>query len=250
MSSYCAPCQGIIPWFVNGFKDMKWMSRLYGLEPIEYAHHQNLSDLESASQAGCPLCGMIFNLLTEVQLKGRICYEGHGAVESLRFCFVLDEPPLLSYEGSSPGFSIDLQFYSPTSPHQTPIVSTISNHMASHPLNALKEFLQPYVRNCILNHPDCGMKSMEGYLPMRLLDVGPGDESRDPVLVDSKDIRDLDNMYLDRNDQQPIFYTTLSMYKNILSFQLRGRDSPWISRYVSCFAKIQCLTTHATFFQV
>lgn len=192
--SYCNLCQGIIPWFVNGFKDLDFLERYWDSEDLDYEHHSTISDLQNASQDGCPVCKMIFGILSEVQVVNRRLFEDQETKKPLILRFVYGgtdtwSHKTLSYEGSCPGFSVKLQFYSIPSPKIIPLISVYSNHLSSNPLTAVTELYGGITNECILRHPDCNMETVQGYLPKILISVGSREGSRDPFLIETKDLR-------------------------------------------------------------
>jgi hypothetical protein len=114
---------------------------------------------------------------------------GPGRSKALHFHIYPSHDRDLTYQGTAPSCLIRFQLYSPPSErYVAPFVGITSKHLASHPPKTKK--LSHLFILCIETHLDCCLMSRKNYLPRRVIDFGPSDGSKDPVLVKAFELQE------------------------------------------------------------
>lgn len=156
-------------------------ARCDGDSRLEFKHHQTQRELLTASDTGCQLCSMIVGIqradLTWDKYRNNTAEPGHMVVYI--------EPggnPRMYYSGINRNQYVILDVYStasgsnwwPEHGHRRP--KALDDEAISQ--------LNGWIQECVLEHRVCNVQS--GYLPTRLLYVGPPEGPAEVRLVETE----------------------------------------------------------------
>ena len=210
--SFCHLCQSLGAWLtseetaaaVMDFLDPQPLVRKWNI--TKFSHHGHSDELRTAAEEGCPLCQLILKTGglekyphphsskdSDVEL-GPLVFELHpNSSRSYIYC---------KGEGWCSAIELEIYIHRPASEASrgegctleseskvSDIVWKRREHLDDHPLsgNTLKH-IRGWMAECIEQHEECKKSPYSGYWPTRLIDVGPSDGSREPFLVETKEI--------------------------------------------------------------
>ncbi|CZR51221.1 uncharacterized protein PAC_01096 [Phialocephala subalpina] len=179
-------CQGFTVWLnlpdVYAYLREPMVGKVPFAKP--YSHHSIISNLHDAAKNDCQLCQLIVSQLTYDPFWRRAAVEARPESETLHFR--LDNRQ-----------------------HDVVLIPyPVSDDLGSYPLSAKsRRIVSRWISECEQGHEECSINVIsEGFLPTRLLDIGPMNGSRDPFLLDSTD-------HLRRSiGLPPVRYATLSHF--------------------------------------